>query len=344
MADAPEASSAVNSVSPSPEDDSADRWIDAYLDAIAAERGAAVNTLHAYRRDLRAYVDQLTIQRRTPASAARDHVEAALSVWAKDGLSPATRARRLSAVKQLHRFAVEEGFRDTDPAATVAAPKQAKRVPDPLSIEEVDRLLAAAHAQSAGENERATRRRACLMETLYATGVRVTELVSLPLSAVEGAPEMILVRGKGERERMVPLSGPARAAIAAWVKVRAGDARDAESPWLFPGRGAQGHLTRVAFFTMVKNLARAAGLAADRVSPHALRHAFATHLLQNGADLRVIQTLLGHADIAATEIYAHVLDERLKRLVLEKHPLAQAHSEHAPKDHDDQDNAEPPSA
>ena len=309
-------------MSSSPEDDSAERWIDAYLDAIAAERGAAVNTLHAYRRDLRAYADQLTLQRRAPTTAERGHVEAALSAWAAEGLSPATRARRLSAVKQLHRFAVEEGFRDTDPAATVAAPKQPKRAPDPLTIEEVDRLLAAAHAKAPGESERAALRRACLMETLYATGLRVSELVSLPYSAVEGAPEMILVRGKGGRERMVPLSGPARAAIAAWGQARASDARDAGSPWLFPGRGAQGHLTRVAFFTMVKGLARAAGLDASRVSPHALRHAFATHLLQNGADLRVIQTLLGHADIAATEIYAHVLDDRLKRLVLEKHPLA----------------------
>ena len=306
----------------SPEDDSAARWIDAYLDAIAAERGAADNTLQAYRRDLSAYVDQLTLQRRTPATASREHVETALCAWAETGLAPATRARRLSAVKQFHRFAVEEGFRDSDPAATVAAPKQPKRVPDPLSIEEVDRLLTAAHAKGPGESRRTALRRACLMETLYATGVRVSELVSLPLSAVEGAPDMILVRGKGGRERMAPLSDPARTAIAAWLEVRAGNAREAQSPWLFPGRGAQGHLTRVAFFTMVKTLARSAGLDPDRVSPHALRHAFATHLLQNGADLRVIQTLLGHADIAATEIYAHVLDERLKRLVLEKHPLA----------------------
>jgi integrase/recombinase XerD len=199
-------------------------------------------------------------------------------------------------------------------------------LPGTLSVDDVDRLLDAARAGRGGEAKRA--RLTCLVELLYATGLRVSELVSLPVAAARGNPRMLLVTGKGGRERMVPLSGPAREALAAWLTLR--DAEEAErrargarpSPWLFPSRGRQGHLTRIAFYQALKALAAQAGLDPGGISPHTLRHAFATHLLANGADLRAIQQLLGHADISTTEIYTHVLDERLKALVLEKHPLA----------------------
>jgi integrase/recombinase XerD len=248
-------------------------------------------------------------------------------------MARSTRARRLSAIRQLYRFAYLEGWRSDDPAAQLKGPKKARSLPDSLTEAEVDRLLAAAEAHGRTPAERA--RMTCLMQLLYATGLRVSELVALPAAAVRGDPRMILVRGKGGRERMVPLSAPARDALAAWLAAR--DAAEAEaakagkprSPHLFPARGRRGHLTREAFFLALKDLARAAGIDAARVSPHGLRHAFATHLLANGADLRVIQTLLGHASIATTEIYTHVLQARLRELVLEKHPLAEA-GEHGP--------------
>ena len=236
----------------------------------------------------------------------------------------ATRARRLSAIRQLYRFAFLEGWREDDPAALISGPKRQRALPGNLSETEVDRLLDAAGALGRTEAERL--RDTCLLQILYATGLRVSELVSLPVAAARGDPRMILVRGKGGRERMVPLSPPARAALAAWLAHldagREGPARP-RSPFLFPARGRRGHMTRERFFLLVKDLARLAGLDAARVSPHTLRHAFATHLLAHGADLRVIQTLLGHASIATTEIYTHVLDARLRELVLEKHPLAE---------------------
>ncbi len=304
------------------------RWIDAFLEALAAERGAAGNTLAAYRRDLVHFATWLAGRGAGLATARRPEIEAYLAVLEADGMAPATRARRLSAIRQLFRFVLSEGWRDEDPAARIGGPRPARRLPGTLSVGEVDRLLDATRAGPGSEARRL--RLHCLVELLYATGLRVTELVSLPAAAARGNPRTLLVTGKGGRERMLPLSDPARRALAEWLTLR--DADDAErrgaggrpSPWLFPSRGRGGHLTRVAFYQALKQLAVEAGLDPAGISPHTLRHAFATHLLANGADLRAIQQLLGHADISTTEIYTHVLDERLRALVLEKHPLARA--------------------
>ena len=241
------------------------------------------------------------------------------------GLSRSTRARRLSAIRQLYRFAFEEGWRDDNPAIQIKGPGKAKSLPKTLTHDEVDRLIdaAAAHPREGVRN-------ACLMHLLYATGMRVTELVTLPVSAARGDPAMLLVRGKGGKERLVPLSRPAKTALAAWIAVRdaAEDtARTAGKPaskYLFPSRSKAGHLTRHRFFGMIKEFAVTAGVSPDKVTPHTLRHAFATHLLAGGADLRAIQTMLGHADVATTEIYTHVIDERLTALVMEHHPLSKS--------------------
>jgi len=306
------------------------RWIAPFLEALGAERGAAANTLAAYRRDLEHFTGWLRGAGADPESAGRPEIEDYLAVLEGAGLSPATRARRLSAIRQFYRFALSEGWRADDPAARIGGPRPARKLPGTLSVAEVERLLDAALIRpGAKAGAKAGRARlTCLVELLYATGLRVSELVSLPAASARGNPRMLLVTGKGGRERMVPLSEPAREALAAWLVVR--DAAEAErrraggrpSPWLFPSRGKLGHLTRIGFYHALKKLAVAAGLDPTRISPHTLRHAFATHLLANGADLRVIQQLLGHVDVSTTEIYTHVLDERLKALVLENHPLA----------------------
>ncbi|WP_299921471.1 site-specific tyrosine recombinase XerD [uncultured Pelagimonas sp.] len=302
------------------------RWISVFLEAIAAERGAASNTLVAYERDLDHVSVWLGDQGSDFLVATRTDIEAYLVHCDILGLSRATRARRLSSIKQLYRFAFEEGLRTDNPAVQITGPGRDKRLPKTLSTDEVDRLLIAASAHGRTQHDRL--RNTCLMQVLYATGMRVTELVSLPVSAARGDPRMLLVRGKGDKERMVPLSPPARKALAVWLAAR--DAQDAlaqekgkaASSYLFPSRGKSGYLTRHAFYLLIKEFAVEAGVSPDKVTPHTLRHAFATHLLANGADLRAIQTLLGHADVATTEIYTHVLEERLKELVLEHHPLA----------------------
>lgn len=302
------------------------RWVPLFLEAMAAERGAAANTLAAYERDLAHVQDWLEGEGKDFTVAAQEDVEAYLVFCDSQGLSRATRARRLSAVKQLYRFAFDEGLRDDNPALQISGPGREKRLPKTLSIEEVDRLLEAAEEHGRTKADRS--RNACLMQVLYATGMRVSELVSLPMVAARGDPRMLLIRGKGGKERMVPLSPPARAALARWLEIReeAEDLRRVEgkpaSSHLFPSRGKAGHLTRHAFYMLIKEFAVEAGVSPDKVTPHTLRHAFATHLLANGADLRAIQTLLGHADVATTEIYTHVLEERLRELVLEHHPLA----------------------
>lgn len=303
-------------------------WLPRFLEAIRAERDAARNTLLAYARDLGEYAAFLAGRGRDYADADRADVEAYLVDLADRGMARATRARRLSAIRQLHRFAFLEGWRADDPAALIKGPKRQRSLPASLSETDVDRLLDAAehHGRTALDRLRAV----CLMQFLYATGLRVSELVALPAAAVRGDPRMILVRGKGGRERMVPLSAPARRALEAWLAARDAaedggvDEGRPRSPFLFPARTRSGHFSRERFFLMVKELARAAGLDPASISPHVLRHAFATHLLAHGADLRVIQTLLGHASIATTEIYTHVLDARLRELVLERHPLARA--------------------
>ncbi len=301
------------------------RWVQTFLEAQAAELDTATNTQLAYARDLQTFGDWLADKSLHYVSATRDHIESYLIDCEAEGLAKSTRARRLSAIKQLYRFAFEEGLREDNPAIQIKGPGRAQRLPKTLDISEVDRLLDAAR-----NTRREALRNACLMELLYATGMRVTELVSLPVSAARGDPRMLLVRGKGGKERMVPLSPPARQALATYLAARdtAEDAarQDGKPPskFLFPSRGKAGHLTRHRFFGLIKEFAVAGGVSPAKVTPHTLRHAFATHLLAGGADLRSIQTMLGHADIATTEIYTHVLDERLKELVLEHHPLAKS--------------------
>jgi integrase/recombinase XerD len=299
-------------------------WIATFLDAQAAARDAARNTLLAYGRDLLDFAGWLTARGGHFAAATQADITAYLVGLDAAGLSQATRARRLSAIRQLCAFAFDEGWRTDNPAIRLKGPGRAARLPGTLTRYEVEGLLTAARAAP-----RDRLRAVCLMELLYATGMRVSELVSLPVSAGRGDPAMILVRGKGGKERLVPLSPPARTALAAWLsdRDRAEDMarKDGAAPsrFLFPARGKDGHLTRQAFFVMIKSLALQAGIPPDRVSPHVLRHAFATHLLAGGADLRSIQTMLGHADVATTEIYTHVLDDHLRDLVLTHHPLAQ---------------------
>lgn len=307
------------------------RWIQAFLEAQAAELGAARNTLLAYGRDLSDFAAWLERRGLGPEDAARKDIEGYLVACDSDGLSRATRARRLSAIRQFYRFAFEEGLRGDNPAIEIKGPGRSARLPGTLEHAEVDALLTAARGHGRSDSDRL--RNACLVELLYATGMRVSELVSLPVAAARGDPRMLLVRGKGGKERMVPLSAPARAALAAWLAERdrgeaeqgaAGRTGAATSRYLFPSRGQAGHLTRHRFYTLIKEIAAAAGVSPARVTPHRLRHAFATHLLAGGADLRSIQLLLGHADVATTEIYTHVLDERLRALVLEHHPLSEA--------------------
>ena len=306
--------------------DHPDHWISTFLAASAAELGSARNTQLAYGRDLKDFADWLDRRGASFATADRAAVEAYLIDCEATGLSKATRARRLSSIRQLYRFAHEEGWRSDNPALRLTGPGASKSLPKTLTVAEVDRLLDAARTKGRSDAERLRNR--ALMELLYATGMRVSELVELPVAAVRGDPEMILVRGKGDKERMVPLSQPARAALQDWLKSRdraEESARKLGHPpakHLFPGPGAAGHLTRQHFHLMLKDIAVLAGISPAKVTPHTLRHAFATHLLAGGADLRVIQMLLGHADLATTEIYTHVLDEHLKTLVLDHHPLS----------------------
>jgi len=302
------------------------RWIQSFIEAQAAELDAATNTQLAYARDLRDFADWVDRKSLSFQTLPRQNVEDYIVFCDAQGLAKSTRARRLSAIKQLYRFAFEEGLRDDNPAIQIKGPGREKRLPKTLSHEEVDRLLSAAPLVSKNPADQC--RNACLMELLYATGMRVSELVSLPVSAARGDPRMLLVKGKGGKERMVPLSNAARAALLDWLIVwddKAQSLADQRLPapkYLFPSNGKLGHLTRHRFYGLIKDMAVKAGVAPEKVTPHTLRHAFATHLLAGGADLRSIQTLLGHADVATTEIYTHVLDERLKELVLTHHPLA----------------------
>ncbi|UYV39419.1 site-specific tyrosine recombinase XerD [Rhodobacteraceae bacterium D3-12] len=301
-------------------------WISPFLDAQSAELGASENTLLAYGRDLVDFSGWLTGKAGALETARREDIEAYLIDCEAQGLAQSTRARKLSAIKQLYRFAFEEALREDNPAIEIKGPGRAKRLPKTLSHEEVDALLAAARRYGRTDQERL--RNTCLMELLYATGMRVSELVSLPVMAARGDPRMLLVHGKGGKERMVPLSPPARSALSEWLiawDAAQDNKRKSGKPvsrFLFPSRGKSGHLTRTGFYLLLKELAVTGGISPAKVTPHTLRHAFATHLLAGGADLRSIQVMLGHADVATTEIYTHVLDERLKELVLEHHPLA----------------------
>lgn len=289
------------------------------MEMLTAERGASRNTEAAYGNDLRNLETFLARRKQKPLTADADALRAYLKSLDYVGMTPRTVARRLSVIRQLFRFLLAERLRDDDPASALDSPRLGRPLPKVLSRDEVDRLIEAARSQGGVDGGRM----ATLLEILYGTGLRVSELVTLPLVAVERDPTMLIVRGKGDKERLVPLSDPARTAIASWLHVRAAALAEGESSrFLFPSRGRTGHLTRQRFAQLLKEAALGAGIDPARVSPHVLRHAFASHLLEGGADLRSVQLMLGHADIATTQIYTHVLDEKLRSLVQDKHPLA----------------------
>lgn len=298
------------------------RFVETFLDMLTAERGAAPNTIDSYRRDLVHFSDFLARRRQSLEAASTDHIRRYLKSLSESGMAASTSARRLSTLRRFYQFLHAERVRDDDPSSGLDSPKLGKSLPKYLSEEEVDRLLEAAHARPGADG----RRLAALVEILYAAGLRVSELVGLPLAALSRDGRLLTFRGKGGKERMVPLSEPAMDALGAYLPVRerflpkrrAG----ADRGFMFPSHGKDGHLTRARFSQVLKELAAEAGLDVRRVTPHVLRHSFASHLLAHGADLRTLQQLLGHSDISTTQIYTHVLDERLKQLVTEAHPLA----------------------
>jgi integrase/recombinase XerD len=302
--------------------------IELFLDMLAAERGGSRNTLAAYRRDLADLALHLAAKGCTIAKASTEDLRGHIGSLEMRGFAASSLARKLSAIRQLYRFLLAEGRRSDDPSAVIEGPKRGRPLPKVLSISQVDRLLAHARAcmqrpeQPALERLRAARL-LCLIEVLYATGLRVSELVALPVSAAERQARLLTVRGKGGKERLVPLNDAAKAAMQDYLGMLSETSVRAKSKWLFPSFGEAGHLTRQHFARELKTLAAGAGLRSEQLSPHVLRHAFASHLLHNGADLRVVQTLLGHADISTTQIYTHVLEERLKSLVRDLHPLGE---------------------
>jgi integrase/recombinase XerD len=309
------------------------KLINLFLDMLAAEQGAGDNTLDAYRRDLTDLSEFIAAGGRGFAGVETQALRDYLADLDGRGFKSSSVARRLSAMRHLFRFLLNERIRSDDPAAILSGPKRGRALPKVLSISDVDGLLARAKALTDAPDASALQRlRAlrlyCLLEVLYATGLRVSELVALPRSASRRDARMIVVRGKGNKERLVPLNEASRQAmddyLAAIEALKPEKKKNAaNSKWLFPSFGESGHLTRQHFARELKELAASAGLAARMVSPHVLRHAFASHLLHNGADLRIVQTLLGHTDISTTQIYTHVVEERLKSLVRDLHPLAE---------------------
>jgi integrase/recombinase XerD len=301
--------------------------IELFLDMLAAERGAGANTLSAYGRDLADLAAYLGKRGRGIADAGTQDLRGYLGTLADSGFKSSSVARHISSIRQLYRFLYAERHRSDDPAAVLEGPKRSRPLPKVLSIGEVDTILTSARAAMDDVNASATARlRAarllCLLEVVYATGLRVSELVALPASAARLDQAMLVVRGKGGKERLVPFNAAAKRAMSDYLKLHGQYREQPASKWLFPSVGEAGHITRQHFARELKALAGACGIATDKVSPHVLRHAFASHLLHNGADLRVVQTLLGHADISTTQIYTHVLEERLKSLVRDLHPLA----------------------
>jgi integrase/recombinase XerD len=303
------------------------RLIETFLEAIASERAASRHTIEAYRRDLEGYEAFLNERGADPLKALSEDARAFLADRSAAGLKASSVARQLSSVRQFHKHLYLEGRRSDDPTMAIEGPRRSRPIPKVLDMAEVDRLLAvaregiAAGGRPAKERLKATRL-SCLIELLYASGLRVSEMLGLPKSAARAREPLIAVRGKGAKERLVPISEPARAAIHLYRALLEETAPGAAaSSWLFPADSESGHLTRQAFARELKTAAATAGISTRRISPHVLRHAFASHLLQNGADLRVVQDLLGHADISTTQIYTHVLDERAKAMVRDLHPL-----------------------
>lgn len=297
-----------------------------FLDMMAAERGASANTIAAYSRDLEGYDDFLGAAGRSPATAQTEDVRDYLAELSEGGLKASSSARKLSAIRQLHAFLYREGRRSEDPTAVIEGPKRSRPLPKTMSMDAVDRLLAVA-AEGIADPDRprteriAAARLSALLELAYATGLRVSELVTLPANAIRPGKETLIVTGKGNKERLVVLSPAAIAAVERYREISAVKGAT-PSKFLFPAGGESGHLSRQVLARDLKRAAAAAGLSPEAVSPHVLRHAFASHLLQNGADLRVVQQLLGHSDIATTQIYTHVLDERAKSMVRDLHPLS----------------------
>jgi integrase/recombinase XerD len=295
-------------------------WTEAFLEMMAVERAAAKNTLAAYARDLADAQAWLAEEGADLATAAAEEVEAYFSGLGARELAPATAARRRAALRQFYRFVLGEGWRDDDPSRRVEAPRKGRSLPKVLSREEMEQLIAAAAAKDGAHGLRL----ACMVELAYASGLRISELTGLALAALARDPAYLIVKGKGGKERLAPLNAAAREAVKAYLEVRPQflPAGDKANPWLFPSRGRAGRLTPRRFAQLLDEAAADAGIDPQRVSPHVLRHAFATHLLEGGADLRVVQKLLGHADIATTQIYTHVASERLREVVQQKHPLA----------------------
>jgi integrase/recombinase XerD len=297
--------------------------VENFLEAKYAEEGLSENSILAYARDL----EKLYVKSdKSLLEVGEDELEKYFVYLEKLGHSQSTRARHLSSIKQFFKFCIEEGYLSTDPSSQLSGPKSPKPLPKTLTMEEVDALLEVAKRDGKTKLEKARNR--CLMELLYASGMRISELMSLPVATVRGKPQMILIRGKGSKERLVPLSPPAIDALDDWLKVRDENENlsikegSQKSNFLFPSNSKNGYLTRNWFFNKIKSWAVVAGVKRERVSPHTIRHAFATHLLSNGADLRVIQTLLGHSDITTTEIYTHIVNDKLKSTLDDHHPLS----------------------
>jgi integrase/recombinase XerD len=297
---------------------------------LMAERGAAAHTIEAYTRDLSAFLAYLASKDMTAGDASSDTVRGFLAGLSRKGIAPTSRARKLSAIRQFFRFLLAEGLRADDPCSAIDSPKLGRPLPKILSLAEVETLLETAAQGIEPARDGSARRRAlrlyALLETLYATGLRVSELLGLPRGVLTADDRVLTIKGKGGRERLVPLNEPARKALKVHLAaINADEAQSkAVSSWLFPSSGGAQHLTRQRFGQALKALALSSGIEPARVSPHVLRHAFASHLLERGADLRTVQQLLGHADISTTQIYTHVIEERLRRLVEQHHPLAQA--------------------
>ncbi|VAW06802.1 Site-specific tyrosine recombinase XerD [hydrothermal vent metagenome] len=304
--------------------------INQFLEMLGAERGASQNTLESYARDLHHLSENSTTSLQ---DMTRDGLRAYLGKLQKNALAPRTQARKLSTLRQFYKFLYGEGIRNDNPTLGIDSPATGQSLPKLLGESQVDKLLARAESHARQKGDLKSLRLHALTQTLYATGLRVTELVSLPLSAVRSGQPYIFVRGKGDKERLVPMNNRAIQALEVYMDAMTSQGKEAgkqarkqarkqDSKWLFPSRGAKGHLTRHRFAQLLKNLGAEVGIPPGQLSPHVLRHAFATHLLAHGADLRAVQKMLGHSDITTTQIYTHVLEERLKSLVQQKHPLS----------------------